>query len=450
MEISDSSYPHTMAKSYADMSALGAQQRLAAQKSAASTNSTALNTLRTALGRFNTALATLTAKPTGVVQYGGTLSDTTRGSVAVSGGATPGSYSFYVESLASSHQLSSGTLAATVPTAGAGSFSIQLQDGSSFDVDLATADGNGDGDLTPAEIARAINQASGGKVSAATLTVNGQQRLVLNSGVGGADGEITLDAAAVGDAGLRAALQGTTETSEARNAVFHLGGQGGTRIEQGSNTFTGIEGVQLTFTKSGGDVGLTVARDDSATSANVQSFVDAYNALKTTLDGLTRAGDLASGDAGGAFSSDAGVRALRTRLDDILRQAVGGKRLSDIGISADKKGQLSLDGTQLRKALELDPELPGTLLGDGKTGLTGVFNNYLDTWLSSTKGQLKSRQDSAESIQKALNKRELHLNDQYDRFYARYLAQFTQVQVMDAQMKDTLSLLEAMLPSTSK
>jgi len=449
VDISDSNYPHTMAKAYADRYAIGAQERLAQQKAAATAGSKALGDLRTALNRFNTALSTLTSKPNGMVQYGGTLSDAARGSVAISAGATPGSYRFHVETLASSHQLTSGTLGATVPAAGAGSITLQLQDGSSIDVDLSAADGNGNGELTPAEIARAINQASGGKLSAATLTIDGQQRLVLSSGVGGAAGEITIDASAVGDAGLRAALQGSTETSAARNAVFHLGGLGGTRIEQGSNTFTGIEGVQLTFAQAGGEVGLTVARDDSATTANVQAFVDAYNALKTSLDTLTRSGDLAGGDSGGPFSSDAGVRALRTRLNDILRQAVDGNRLSDIGVSADKKGLLSLDGTRLKAALERDPDLPGTLVGDGRTGLSGAFNTYLDSWLS-TNGQLKSRQDGADTIQKSLSKRELAVNDQYDRLYARYLAQFTQVQVMDAQMKDTLSLLEAMLPGNNK
>ena len=449
MDISDSNYPHTMAKAYADRYAIGAQERLAQQKAAATAGSKALGDLRTALNRFNTALSTLTSKPNGMVQYGGTLSDAARGSVAIRAGAPRGTYRSPDETLASSHQLTSGTPGATVPPAGAGSITLQLQDGSSIDVDLSAADGNGNGELTPAEIARAINQASGGKLSAATLTIDGQQRLVLSSGVGGAAGEITIDASAVGDAGLRAALQGSTETSAARNAVFHLGGLGGTRIEQGSNTFTGIEGVQLTFAQAGGEVGLTVARDDSATTANVQAFVDAYNALKTSLDTLTRAGDLAGGDAGGPFSSDAGVRTLRTRLNDILRQAVGDKGLSDIGVTVDKKGQLSLDGTQLKAALERDPDLPGVLVGDGRTGLSGAFNTYLDSWLS-TNGQLKSRQDGADTIQKSLSKRELAVNDQYDRLYARYLAQFTQVQVMDAQMKDTLSLLEAMLPGNNK
>lgn len=449
MEISDSAYPSTMAKSYADLSIYGAQQRLTAQKSAASTTSTALTTLRTALAKFNTSLDTLTSSKAGIVQYAGALSDSTRGSVSVGANAAPGTYTFYVQTLASTHQLSSAALSGTVAASGAGSLGITLDDGSSITVDLSAADGNGDGQLTLAEIARAINQAGGSKLSASTLTVNGQQQLVLTSGVGGADGAITLDVSAIGDAGLATALQNTTELAEARNAVFYLGGSGGTRIEQGSNTFTGISGVELAFTKADGDLSLTITRDDSATTANVQAFVDAYNALKTSLDSLTRAGDLASGDAGGPFSSDAGVRALRSRLNDILRQAVGGKRLSDIGISADKTGQLSLDSTRLTKALEQDPELPATLIGDGSTGLSGAFSRYMDTWLSSSSGQLKARQETAESIQKALNKRETALNEQYDRLYVRYLTQFTKVQVMDAQMQDTLSLLEAMLPSTN-
>src|SRR5690606_9490529 len=129
-------------------------------------------------------------------------------------------------------------------------------------------------------------QAAGGKLSASTLTVNGQQQLVLASSVGGAAGAITLDTSGLGDAGLAAALAGATELAEARNAVFFLGGTGGTRIEQGSNSFTGVQGVTLDFTAANATVTLEVARDDTATTAAVQSFVDAYNALRSSLSAL--------------------------------------------------------------------------------------------------------------------------------------------------------------------
>lgn len=449
MEISDSNYPHAMAQAYADLYAQGAKDLLAAQKANARRAQTGLADLRKALETFRQALDGFTAKGGGMVAHAARVSDPALAKAAVATGAAPGSYTFFVEQLASNHQLASGALAATA-AAGAGSLGVGLADGSSFTVDLSGADGNGDGQLSAAEIARAINQAAGGKLSASTLTVNGQQQLVLASSVGGAAGAITLDTSGLGDAGLAAALAGATELAEARNAVFFLGGTGGTRIEQGSNSFTGVQGVTLDFTAANATVTLEVARDDTATTAAVQSFVDAYNALRSSLSALTRAGDAASGDPGGAFSGDAGVIALQRRLDDLLRQKVGGSSLQELGLSADRKGVLQLDSRRLLAALERDPEALSSVLGDGRSGITASMDGYLDSWLSGTNGQLKKRQETAEAIQKALSKRESAVTEQYDRLYSRYLAQFTQVQALNSQMEHTLSLIDSLLIDSGK
>jgi len=268
--------------------------------------------------------------------------------------------------------------------------------------------------------------------------------------VGGADGAIALDTSGLGDAALAAALDGASELAEARNAVFFLGGASGTRIEQGSNTFTGVQGVSLEFTAANATVALAVTRDDAATTESVKAFVDAYNTLRSSLASLTRAGDTAAGDPGGAFSGDAGVIALQRRFDDLLRQKVGGTSLQELGITADRTGTLQLDSRRLLAALERDPEALSSVLGDGKSGVTGSMAGYLDTWLSSTAGQLKKRQDNADAIQKALSKREAAVTEQYDRLYTRYLAQFTQVQALNSQMEYTLSLIDSLLVDNSK
>lgn len=449
MEISDSNYPHAMAQAYADLYAQGAKDLLAAQKANARRAQTGLADLRKALETFRQALDGFTAKGGGMVAHAARVSDPALAKAAVATGAAPGSYTFFVQQLASNHQLASGALA-PVAVAGAGVLGIALADGTRLEVDLATADGNGDGQLSAQEIARAINQAAGGKLSASTLTVNGQQQLVFTSNVGGADGRITLDTIALGDPGLAAALDGATELAEARNAVFFLGGAGGTRIEQGSNSFTGVQGVTLEFTAANADVTLVVTRDDEATIASVRSFVDAYNALRNALAALTRAGDAAAGDPGGAFSGDAGVIALQRRLDDLLRQQFGGASLLALGISADRTGNLQLDSGRLLAALERDPEALASVLGDGKGGLTGAIGAYMDSWLSGHDGQLKKRQESVDSIQKALSKREQAISEQYDRLYQRYLAQFTQVQALNRQMEYTLSLIDSLLIDPGK
>src|SRR5690606_33591378 len=137
------------------------------------------------------------------------------------------------------------------------------------------------------------------------------------------------------------------------------GDQGsGLRVEQGSNSYTGIAGVDVSFTKAqtAGDapIQLDVAADKAGTEESVRKFVNAYNALQNELNNLTKTSEDAA--SRGAFSTDAGVRNLRNRLNDLIRQDFGGLRISDLGISSDRQGQLTLDTTRLNKTLAANPE----------------------------------------------------------------------------------------------
>lgn len=449
----DPNKPTDNALQFTEMYMQGAFALLDTQKANATATSEALNALRSALSDFSTALAALTGAG-GITQMQGLLSNPALGNVSVGAGAQAGSYSFFVEQLATAHQLSVGGLP-SVPVAGAGSLSVDLGNGDSFDVDLSAAKPDENGNLSPAELARAINEAADnrGKVSASVVTVNGEQQLVLTSGQTGTDGKISLDTSNIGNADLRNALDGASEMTAAQNAVFYVGGEGGTRVEQSSNTFTGIDGVSVTFTQamSVGDpaLTLTVGRDDSATEAKVQAFVDAYNAAMKAIGDLAYAGDGTPGSAG-PMSGDAGVRALQQRMNDMLRQSVGDKKLLDFGISADRDGVLSLDSAKLERAMAADPSALDKLFGDGETGLLGKFDSYLDSWLSGTGGQLKSREDSLGKIQSALSKRETELGDQYNRVYQRYVKQFTRLQAISNEMNSTMDMLKSLFMSSDK
>ena len=102
------------------------------------------------------------------------------------------------------------------------------------------------------------------------------------------------------------------------------------------------------------------------------------------------------------------------------------------------------------KAMAADPSALDQLFGDSETGLIGKFDSYLDSWLSGTGGQLKSREDSLGKIQSALSKRETDLNDQYDRMYQRYVKQFTRLQSISSEMNSTLDMLKSLFMSTDK
>lgn len=443
--------PVSMATQLATAYTQSLQAQINASKDAAQRTSNALNTLRGALRAFDTALGSLSTG-SGLRQFGAAFDRSDIGTASASSKAQPGTYSFFVEQLATSHQIAFEDLPA-VPVALGGPVTVQLSDGSSFNVNLVAADTDGDGTISQAEIARAINQAenNAGKVVASLVTVNGSTQLLLSAGQSGTQGEISLDTSELPSGALKDALDSGRELVAARNAVVWLGGEGGIRLEQGSNTFTAIEGVSVTFTRvmAAGEapVTLTVSSDEAATANNVQKFVDAYNALHKALDDLTRVGNPDAGTTSAAFASDAGVRTLRNRLNTLLRQEFDGLTLVDLGIRANRDGTLALDKSKLESKLASDPEALEKLFGKASltagTGLLGSLSSYVDVWLKSGSGQIASRQASLEIQQKSLNARQQRLDEQFENLYERYLKQFTELQALQQQMGQTSGLFGA-------
>jgi flagellar hook-associated protein 2 len=160
------------------------------------------------------------------------------------------------------------------------------------------------------------------------------------------------------DAGLSSLLtydpagtQALTQTSAAQSAKLTVNG---IAVSSASNSVTGaIQGVSLAL----GDVGSTsvvIAKNTSAVTTGVTAFVKAYNDLNTTIKGLTAYDPETK--SGGALLGDSGTLSIQTRLRQQLGKAVEGlsgnlTTLSQVGISFQKDGSLTLDSTKLQKAI---------------------------------------------------------------------------------------------------
>lgn len=443
--------PTTLATQLATSYTQPTQALLDAQTKAAQAKSTGLSSLQTALNAFKTALAALASKPgQTVTQYGATASESGYFTATATSSAQPVSTPLYVEQVATTSQVAYQDLPA-VP-AGPGSMSVSFGNGTNLSVDLASADTDGDGTLSQAEIARAINTSAAGQVTAMVVTVGGSTQLMLTSGASGAGGKIASVTAT--NSALNAVLTDPTKKKElvaAQDAVVWLGAQGsGVRLQQASNTVTAISGVSITLTKAqatgASPLTLTVARDDTATTAKAQNFIDAYNKLETALDGLTAAG--ANGTTAGAFANDSGVRALKDSLAGLLRKDYGSSNLRTLGVSVDRSGQLSVDATKLSKALTANPQALNDVFGSASlsspSGLLGASSQLVDRWTNTTSGQIKQRQDSVQSQQKSIADRQTKLQAQYTSAYNRYLLQFTQLQQLQSQMSQTSNLFASL------
>lgn len=457
--------PTSMASSLATAYTQAAQDQLTTQTSKAQATSTALNSLRSALSTFNTALTSLSAKK-GLTQNTATFGNPAVGSASATSTAQAGSYSFFVEKLATGSQVAYQDLPAAAASEG-GPIVVQMPDGTTINVTLADADN--DGTISQSEVARAINLAptNQGKLTAATVTANGKTQLVLSAAQTGGVADagtgvvpnIAIDASGLPAGTLKTALGGGPNVLvAAQNAVVWLGAQGtGIKLEQASNTFTSIPGVSVTFSQAmaagATPVTLTVAGDASGTAANVQAFVDAYNALNKTLDSLTAAGSADGKTSAGAFASDAGIRALRGKLASILRQSFGGLSVVDLGVTSDRSGVLNLDSSKLGKALAAHPDglsqVFGSTSSTGGSGLLGTLNDYAGVWLNSANGLLKNRQDSLQRTQSALTEKQSRLDATFKLYYERYLQQFTALQSLQDQMGQTSTLFSSLSTGSS-
>jgi flagellar hook-associated protein 2 len=437
--------PSTWADNLAKNSLGNLQNALDSQNKASKARSDALNQLQKALQDYKSSLTTLSGKKSLMAMSASATPDGAA-TVSAKGNAQAGNYSVFVEQLASAQQLLMGDLAGAAAKAG-DKLTIKLAGGDSFTVPLDGADKDGDGKLTPGELALAINRADGnaGKVNAMVLNSNGSSQLVLSAGKSGEKNAISLDQSQVTDAGLKAGLSSPKELSKAQDAVAWLGGKtAGVRLQQGSNTFDNIEGVSFTVNKLSKDgdppLQLAISRSDSDTTANVQSFVDAYNKIYKAIADLSQPGS--SGKPGAAFADDSSVRALKGQLNAILRQSYDGITLGQLGISASRDGTLTLDSKKLGDALKAAPDaLDRYFNATGQNGALKQSSDYLDKWLNYSNGLIKQRRDSGDREQKDLGRRQDALQQQYQQLYQRYLAQFTQLQNMQDQMKQTLGML---------
>lgn len=226
----------------------------------------------------------------------------------------------------------------------------------------------------------------------------------------------------------------------------------GIAITRSSNTITDApEGVTLTLNKTntGSPETLTVAKDNAPMTTAIQAFVDAYNSLQTTIANQTQYTAVSQGSdsqstSNGDLLGDGTLRNIQSRLRSMLSttQGSGSLTLSQIGITQDVNGKLTVDSTKLDKALtDKSADVISFLSGDGsKTG----FATQTSSLLTSILGTDGSLQNATDGINKTLKS----LSDQYDRVNAQitttmamYKAQFTSLSTLVSQLDSTASYL---------
>ncbi len=401
------------------------------------TQITAYGQLKGALSSFQGAVQKL-SDPENFGRYKAISSDSELLRVSASQEAVSGTYSIQVNRLAQNHKLGSAEFSGTAIFGGNPGDSMTLQLGSSsMTLDLSTGS-------TLDEIRAAIMEDENNPgISATVIHGNGgQQKLVLTSSETGEEGAITL------------AYEGSLDSATFGFQTLNEGGEDLSLLDAevvvdsyaitrvGNSIDDIIQGVTLDLKQAqpGQRIEVSVERDLDTTVGAVKGFVDAYNQLRSDIGALRN----------GELNGEGMLLLVENRLLGVMNESrVTGtfRYLSDVGISVQKDGRLTLDTDRLEEALVEDSEAVTALFADEANGYASRFDGLVKSWLErdglldSKTGGLGSRIDRMEDQQQAMERR-------LEQVEARYLRQFnamdslvTQLNGMSAYLSQQLAAL---------
>jgi flagellar hook-associated protein 2 len=309
-------------------------------------------------------------------------------------GATAGSVTFTVQSLAARHSMV--TEAEWVSPAAETTFVLANKDNPASSTSITLAAG-----ATGTDAVAAINAGNSG-ITAAAINTGAGYRLQLTSMTTGSGGAFTL----TGDVAFRTMAEG-------KDAVLSVssGAPGAFAYEVTSttNTFPDLmPGMTLNVTQQGGPVTVSVASDPDTVATAVGTLVKAANDV---LSGIKSATSTTPGSAG-VLKGDSTLRSLSSKVLEAVSHAVGGAgSAAQAGIQLDRYGAITFDAKAFGSALTSTPELAHRLVngtGAGATAVPGVAQRLLavaKNATDSTTGTLTLKAKSQDTLATDLQKR---------------------------------------------
>jgi flagellar hook-associated protein 2 len=404
--------------------------------------------VKSAVSTFQSAMSEL-ASPFGnaFVNFSATSSNEGAFTASAGSSAVAGTYSVNVVNLASAKkQASSAYVDSVTDIGGSGTIEITVNGSTSS---IAVAAGS-----TLADIRDAINQAGDNPgVTASILNEAGGSRLILSSDETGIANEFTLniiddDANPADNAGLSKLFYEDPDplvVSDSRVITAAVDAEveiDGFTITSATNKVTGaIEGVSLDLVAAGTSGTLTIARDDGAIQEAVNKFVTAYNDLRGTITSMYE----------GELERDPSLRLIEQSLTSVINATMAAgpySHISQIGVTRDKFGVMSLDASALTDALDTDLDAVAALFADATNGVAVRLEAFADQ-LIGFDGVLATREEGLNSRMKSLeeqeNRWELRVLDMEARYKRQFAAMDAAVSSMQASSNYLASNLAALM-----
>jgi flagellar hook-associated protein 2 len=314
------------------------------------------------------------------------------------GSATPGTHTINVVSLATAQvHSSSGSAAADASFGGPASLQIDIG-GNTHILSInsptlqSIADAiNGEGIGVRADVVDTGNTQNGG--------ANRYQLVVRATETGAQNGfTLTYDDGDAAFQGLVADISANVRTA-AQDAHIQL--SGGIDIYRSTNQITNVIGgvtLDLRGANPGKAVTVTVSTDAEETSKKLQEFVDAYNGVVDFFQ--KQNGVDAEGKASSPLFGDSMLRSVRSNLRGVVGGLVSGtgndsyQLLSQLGITSDREGKLTLNTSKFEEALADDEQAVAAVFTNAAAGIATRIMTQIDVYTDSVDGLIKTRTDS--------------------------------------------------------
>lgn len=365
-----------------------------------------------------------------------------------------------VQQLARAQSSASAGIAAGVAVGAAGTLNIEVGSWSNAAVPVFTPGTSvpisvvaGD---TVSAIASKINSVSAG-VTATVLRDGANERLVIRSSTTGVAAGFRLNNPA--DAGL-AALSFTNPSDGAsfvgQTALDANVKINGVNVVSASNKMVDIvPGVTLQLNQvTTAPAEITIEPDLDVVQKNIQSFVDAYNALNTTIADATKYN--AATKTGGPLQGDATTLGLQTALRSMLGSSSVGStlsRLSDAGIERQTDGSLKINTTKLTTVQQDLPNLKNLFATNNSDPLTNGFGLKVRDFARSMvafDGQVTGKSAALQATITRNSKDQDRVNERASRVEAQLYKQYSTLDAQMAQLNGLNSFVTAQLAVWNK
>ena len=402
---------------------------------------TQLSSQQTALASFNNDLQTLQntvfalTDPVGqLTQVAATSSNPSALTASAVSGTPTGEHTVAISGLATTASQYSNAVASSSTPIATGTLTIQMGSNTPVVVTIDSTNNTLDG------LAQTINGTANIGVTASVITDANGARLAVVSNTSGTPGNLTITPAA----GVLGFNQGVTGVNASLNVD-------GIPISSAANTVNGaIPGVTLSLASVTGGTPVTVTTGPDVTQQEsaLNAFVSAYNKVVgdlntqfTVSSGTSQAGPLASDST---LSLAQGQILASAAFSMSGNGAVNS--LSDLGVSMNNDGTLSVNSGAVASALKSNPSAVQSFFQADNAGSFGAnLTSNLDTLANPITGAVAQDMNGLTQTQTSLSQQISDFQDQMNTMQQQLTQQYVQVDTTLQQLPLLLQQLDSQL-----